>query len=182
MRGMRLTFAQWKAKRELRPDVSALLRTASGLNPPTSGVRHGDDDGDHAAGKAPATGSDSGSSERTVVFAWPYRELSPNFRGHWSVVARAKRAYRTECWALVRQAKLAPIDWDGPIYLQLTFVPPVRRRRDDDNLIASFKAGRDGLADALKVDDSRFRIFPPVISTETGGRIIARISQEAPTC
>lgn len=181
MRGMRLTYAQWQAKRALRPDVSGLLRKARSVNPPQSGIRHGDDDGHHPAGEAPTQGKDHGSGERVVVFAWPYRELSPNFRGHWSVIARAKRAYRTECWALVRHAKLAPIDWDGPIYLHLTFVPPVRRNRDDDNLIASFKAGRDGIADALNVNDSRFRVSASM-PDETGGRIIVRISQEAPTC
>ncbi|MNC70101.1 hypothetical protein D3C75_1208780 [compost metagenome] len=38
----------------------------------------------------------------------------------------------------------------------LEFVPPDRRRRDDDNLVAMFKAGRDGLADALGIDDNVF--------------------------
>lgn len=182
MRGLRIPYAKRKAERALRPDLSGLLRTAGGLNSPKSGIRHGDDDGDHAAGKASATRTDSGSGERVVTFCWPYRELSPNSRNHWAVTARAKRAYRTECWALVRQAKLAPIEWDGVIYLHMTFVPPTRRRRDGDNLIASFKAGFDGIADALGVDDSRFCVFPPVISDETGGHVVVRISQEPPTC
>lgn len=182
MRGLRIPYAKRKAERALRPDLSGLLRTAGGLNPPQSGIRHGDDDGDHAAGKAPATGADSGSGERVVTCCWPYRELSPNARVHWAVKARAKRAYRTECWALALHAKLAPIDWDGTIYLHMTFMPQVKRRRDGDNLIASFKAGFDGIADALGVDDSRFCVLPPVISDETGGHVVVRISQEPPTC
>lgn len=181
MRGMRLTYAQWQAKRALRPDVSGLLRKAGGFNPSEQGIRHGHDDGDRAAGEAPTTGANSGSGERVVVFAWPYRELNPNFAGHWSVKARAKRAYRTECWALTRQAGLAPIDWDGLIHVHLTLVPPDKRRRDDDNMVASFKSGRDGMADALGIDDTRFRVTHEV-SGETGGRIIARITRERPTC
>jgi len=46
---------------------------------------------------------------------------------------------------------------DGRIKMKITFYPPDRKRRDDDNMIASFKAARDGLADALGVDDRRFR-------------------------
>ncbi len=43
---------------------------------------------------------------------------------------------------------------------RIDFFPPNRARRDDDNAIAAFKAGRDGIADALKVDDARFQIVP----------------------
>jgi len=34
-----------------------------------------------------------------------------------------------------------------------TFYPPDKRRRDFDNQIASFKAGFDGIADVIGVDD-----------------------------
>jgi crossover junction endodeoxyribonuclease RusA len=40
--------------------------------------------------------------------------------------------------------------------LALEFVPPDRRSRDDDNLVAAFKSGRDGIAEALGVDDRLF--------------------------
>jgi len=46
------------------------------------------------------------------------------------------------------------------IHVFLDFCPPNRRARDDDNVIAAFKAGRDGLADALKIDDCHFRTHP----------------------
>ena len=48
-------------------------------------------------------------------------------------------------------------DDDGPIPVRITFYPPDARRRDDDNMIGSFRAARDGIADALGVDDRRFR-------------------------
>lgn len=62
------------------------------------------------------------------------------------------------------------------IALWLTFYPPDRRSRDDDNLIASFKAGRDGLALALGIDDKRFVTFP-FVHTQTGGMIKVRLTE-----
>lgn len=38
----------------------------------------------------------------------------------------------------------------------VTAYPPDRHDRDDDNLLASLKAHRDGIARALQTDDSRF--------------------------
>jgi Holliday junction resolvase RusA-like endonuclease len=90
-----------------------------------------------------------------VILPYPPVGLSPNSRGHWSKKSRPAKVYRRECWVLALAAKLtAPKD--GPIRLHLDFFPPDRQARDDDNAIASFKAGRDGIADALKADDSRF--------------------------
>lgn len=104
-----------------------------------------------------------------VICPFPPPELNPNARGHWSRRSKAARAYRRECWALTLEALgRAPGDGEarfiaapspfaaGPIRLHLDFFPPDRRQRDDDNAIASFKAGRDGIAAALKVNDRRF--------------------------
>ena len=89
-----------------------------------------------------------------MLLPWPPRALSPNARGHWSKRSRAAKSYRMQCFLMAKKAGLvAP---SGRILLALEFVPPTRRRRDDDNLLASFKAGRDGLADALGIDDSLF--------------------------
>ncbi len=111
-----------------------------------------------------------------VILPFPPVELSPNWRGHWSTHSSAAREYRRMCWALARQAKLRVPDYarggaadggpipasgsaavGGPIYVRLDFFPPSRAKRDDDNVPASFKAGRDGVADALACDDARFR-------------------------
>lgn len=94
-----------------------------------------------------------------VILPWPPAILSPNARAnHWRL-ASAKKTYRLACFAatcsqLGVDGRRMPDD--GPIRLHLDFFPPDRRRRDDDNAIASFKSGRDGVADALKSDDSRF--------------------------
>lgn len=90
----------------------------------------------------------------TLILPWPPRELSPNARTHWSKKSKRAKHYRLTCMLLCKQAGIkAPA---GKISLGLEFIPPDRRRRDDDNLVAAFKSGRDGLADALKVDDHRF--------------------------
>ncbi len=65
--------------------------------------------------------------------------------------------------------------WDGDIHLWIDFYPPDRRHRDDDNMIAAFKSGRDGLADALKVNDKRFRSHP-YVRDEIGGMVRVRFS------
>lgn len=100
-----------------------------------------------------------------VIVPFPPVELSPNFRGHWSKRAKVTKNYRRLCWALALEAKLKVPEYaqkdgadpDGKIAVRLDFFPPDRSIRDDDNVPASFKAGRDGIADALKCDDARFQ-------------------------
>lgn len=95
-----------------------------------------------------------GQEVQSVLLPWPPTELSPNARGHWAKRSRAAKSYRLQCFLLARKAGLvAPV---GRVLLSLEFLPPDARRRDDDNLLAAFKAGRDGLADALCIDDSLF--------------------------
>ena len=89
-----------------------------------------------------------------IELPWPSPALSPNARGHWSKRAKAAKAYRNACYLLTKASGVkAPT---GRVALSIEFVPPDRRRRDDDNCLACFKAGRDGIADALGIDDSNF--------------------------
>lgn len=105
-----------------------------------------------------------------VVLPWPSRVLSPNSRTHWAQRSRQAKAYR---WACMVQGKKVVnqeertlkalrehVAAGGHLHLFLDFHPPNRARRDDDNVIAAFKSGRDGLADALGIDDEHFRIHP----------------------
>jgi len=103
-----------------------------------------------------------------IILPWPPNQLSPNARVHWSVKSKHAKAYRETCFALCREAKLVKPETEGRLHLWLTFVPPDRRHRDDDNLVASFKNGRDGIADALGIDDRRF-VCHPFVSDEIGG-------------
>lgn len=115
-----------------------------------------------------------------VILPWPPRALSPNARTHWRAKAPIAKTYKEACWALTKAAGL--LVPDAPkIALWLDFVPPDRRARDDDNLVASFKAGRDGIALALGIDDKRFRCFPCVRDGQVGGFVRVRIT-ELPQC
>lgn len=110
-----------------------------------------------------------------VTLPWPPRALSPNARTHWRKKAPITKAYKHACWALVKEARIvAPVS-AGRLHLWLDFYPPDRRARDDDNMIASFKAGRDGIALALGIDDKRF-VTHPFVSDEIGGFVKVRIT------
>lgn len=113
-----------------------------------------------------------------IDLPWPPRELSPNARVHWSVKARKAKAYRNTCYLLTKEALIkAP---EGRAVLSLCFVPPDRRHRDDDNLVAAFKAGRDGIAEALGVDDRQFVTeFHMSADTYPGGQVRVTIREAA---
>ena len=105
-----------------------------------------------------------------VTLPWPPKALSPNARVHWSVKSQAAKSYRRHCLDLCKLANIVKPETEGRLHLWLTFYPPDRRHRDDDNMIASFKSGRDGIADALGIDDKRF-VCHPFVSDEIGGYI-----------
>ncbi|KQM58771.1 hypothetical protein ASE65_10430 [Sphingomonas sp. Leaf16] len=59
--------------------------------------------------------------------------------------------------------------------MTIRFVPPDHRRRDDDGMIGAFKHGRDGIADALGVDDHSFRPTYEFAEPEKPGRVVVEI-------
>lgn len=110
-----------------------------------------------------------------ISLPWPAKELSPNYRSrsHWPrtrAIAKARR----EAWLLTLEALgcVAP----GKL-LTITFNPPDRRRRDDDNMIASTKALRDGIADALGCDDHGFKPEYRFGNPVKGGRVVVEIGE-----
>lgn len=119
-----------------------------------------------------------------IELPFPPSELNPNRKNgrHWGATHAVKAKYRQDCWNL---ALMAINTWQhggyvapaGDIPLTLTFVQPDKRRRDRDNLLASCKAALDGVAAALKVDDSRFE--PVTIRREFGkkpGAVIVEVA------
>lgn len=106
-----------------------------------------------------------------LIAPWPPKELSPNSRKHWAAKSAKARAYRATCFAIAHnariQAGLGKLSVDDKTRLTLTFCPPDNRRRDDDNMIASFKSGRDGIAEALGIDDNQF------VTTFSVGDVVA---------
>lgn len=88
-----------------------------------------------------------------IELPWPPKELNPNAkrRKHWSAYFDISKRYRADCAWIVKANRAR-----GTL-LSVTFRPPDKRRRDDDGMIGAFKAGRDGVADALGCDDHGFR-------------------------
>lgn len=115
------------------------------------------------------------AAQVSVTLPWPPRALSPNARTHWRKKAPITKAYKQACWALVKEAQIVLPVSVGRLHLWLDFFPPDRRHRDDDNMIASFKAGRDGIALALGIDDKRF-VTHSFVSDEIGGFVKVRIT------
>ena len=88
---------------------------------------------------------------------WPQAILNPNARAHWTQVAKAKKSLRA-AWALEATKQGAKRMEPRALHVSLTFHPPDRRPRDMDNMLSASKAGLDGLADVLGVDDRHWRL------------------------
>ena len=116
-------------------------------------------------------------TEQTVIFPWPPAILSPNGRPHHMALYRAKKAYKQACWALAKEARMtAPAD-SRPL-VTMTFVPPVRRHHDADNLVGRMKAGLDGLAEAMGCNDSKFRLGEPIVKDDEIGGFVRVVVTE----
>lgn len=90
-----------------------------------------------------------------ISFSIPVKtESEANKREHWAV--KAKRAKRQRDAAYAMRQKITKYEIPLPIVVKLTRVG--KRKLDDDNLARSFKAIRDGIADALGLDDGDERI------------------------
>lgn len=115
---------------------------------------------------------------KELILPWPHKDLSPNARVHWSKRAQAAKNFRASARLMAIVAgwngRSLP---EGRLHLWVTFHPPTKRMPDDDNLLSRFKAQRDGIADALGIDDKRF-ISHPLVSSEVrkGGQVVVRIT------
>ena len=94
----------------------------------------------------------------TITLALPSSKLSPNSRGHWTIKSRAVKLARQQA-RLKTLALLAGAKAPAFAGYALAFFWPDKRHRDDDNALASCKAYRDGVADALGIDDRTLRLI-----------------------
>lgn len=107
---------------------------------------------------------------RKIELPWPPRSLSPNARKHRMAVARDKKRYREDCaWSTIA-AGVRRIVAPG-LRVHITFVPPNARTRDRDNMLAAIKAGLDGVADVVGIDDSRWELVIARAAPEPPGRV-----------
>lgn len=92
-----------------------------------------------------------------LTLPWPTRDLSPNARVHHMALYKAKQAYKLACATVARQQGARKLQAEA-LHLRIEFVPPDRRHRDLDNMLASIKSGLDALSGVLGVDDSRWTL------------------------
>lgn len=117
-----------------------------------------------------------------ILLPFPDKSLSPNARVHWAAKANAAKKARAMGFYAAKEAGLAEdtfAGYEGRIHLWITFRPKTRRLPDDDNCLAAFKSYRDGIADALGIDDKRF-VSHPFVSDQPimGGLVQVRISKD----
>ena len=95
-----------------------------------------------------------------IRMPWPPTEARPNFirSNHWSKYRGKIAKYRRDAWLASCEMNVHKLRWPkGDIELVYTFFAPKGCRWDRDAMSGAFKAGQDGLADAMKgVDDKRF--------------------------
>lgn len=110
-----------------------------------------------------------------IVLPWPSPALSPNARsGSWHAKARAVKRARADAFLWCKAQGVQKIAAER-VTVEITFHPPNARRRDLDNCIASFKAGADAVADAIGVDDSRWRLGYGMGEPVKGGEVVVEI-------
>jgi hypothetical protein len=94
----------------------------------------------------------------TITLPIPSRGLSPNARLHWrnkgSLTKKARWYAKVRTTDAIAKLQRRPVVTG----YSLAFHYPDARRRDDDNAQASTKAYRDGIADALGIDDNTLRM------------------------
>ena len=88
----------------------------------------------------------------TFQLPLPDRVLSPNVRSHWAIKSKAVKAARMaakeEARRVLSDNRMEPPRWKAATMKITVFLGPKNKQPDDDNMIASLKAYRDGLADA----------------------------------
>jgi crossover junction endodeoxyribonuclease RusA len=116
-----------------------------------------------------------------LILPWPSKDLSPKARVHFRVKARATKHARQTAVVLAHEAGWRAMQLPaGKLHLWVSFhQAPRKALPDDDNMLGRFKAYRDGIAQALGIDDKRF-ISHPVVSSERrpGGQVVVRITGE----
>ena len=118
----------------------------------------------------------------TFELEYPNAKLSPNARTHHMQKASITKKARSYAKLVALSSGAGSLDKSG-IQVRVTFYPATKRRRDEDNVIGAFKAYRDGIADALGVDDSDIEFdYKLLKETRKGGVTVVQINSDCKTC
>lgn len=91
-----------------------------------------------------------------IDLIWPPRILHPNSRPNPFAKAKAAKAYREYARVIALQSGLI-VSAEKKLHLHAIFFPADKRRRDIDGMLSNIKAGIDGIADGLGINDYAFR-------------------------
>ena len=112
-----------------------------------------------------------------IKLPFPSSELMPNRKNgkSWHGSQAAKATARDDAYYATKEAMGAWKPSGDLIPVSIVFVPPDKRHRDLDNLLAAAKAQLDGVAMALGVDDKRFRpiLLDVVAPSKLGAMLVA---------
>lgn len=95
---------------------------------------------------------------------------------HWTTRAEAARTYRAYARVLAHPFRYAKLT--TPCQVLYTFHKPDNRVRDLNGCYGAVKAGEDGIADALEIDDRHF--YPVTLAwgdVVHGGQVIVKIGE-----
>lgn len=119
-----------------------------------------------------------GKDEVRIVLPWPDKDLSPNGRANPFAKARKTKAAREAAYYVTRQALGRQRSaWTGVVFLHWDFRPKTRNKVDDDNAEGSCKAYRDGIAQALGIDDSNFKATRSIGEPVKGGAVLVTVRE-----
>ena len=112
----------------------------------------------------------------TISLPIPHKSQNPNSRIHWRPKAAQTKIHRHRAKLLTLEALHGQAPPAVTSY-SLHFHFPTRRGRDDDNAGGSFKAYRDGIADALRIDDKNLKMTtsPQMLHDKTNPRLDVRL-------
>lgn len=110
----------------------------------------------------------------------PIRTVSEaNSHEHWRMRQKRAKSQRNECH-LKAKARMARFPPQPPLQVHLTRIGV--RKLDSDNLQGALKHVRDGIADALGIDDGRDDLVTWTYSQELGKEYAVRIEVTGATC
>ena len=112
-----------------------------------------------------------------VEFAMPIRTVSEaNMREFWAVKAHRAKGQRGTALLYTRTALRKKKPMKPPLRITLTRIG--KRKLDSDNLARSFKAVRDGIADAIGIDDGHESLTWVYAQAKGAYSVTVRIEEE----
>lgn len=108
-----------------------------------------------------------------ISLPWPPSSLSGHNKGHWRNTNEIVAKHREWAKAATLAANVA-IPTTGDIHVIITFYPP-NRRGDRINFPNRMKPYFDGIAEALRVNDSRFLPTYHFAEPVEDGRVVVSI-------